>query len=487
MKKIFLFLLPVVITTCQNKDKTDQKQSPLEPMVKSFMDSVRNGRNSMPLDIVMIELEQDSSGIQLPALQSAAVATFNGLWIMIGGRKAGLHSMDNDPPSFNKTANNDTIWVINMAEKKKAGIRIPAIYRNLLSASNPSYTQDGQFLYIAGGYAVSDSTRKRNNWTSDRFFEISLPDLVNYVLSGGQTPSLDQVFTKVVQSPYLKLSGGEMAVANSNFYLIGGQTYDTTYEQGVYGNYSNAIRKFRVVYSANGWTLTDTASLIDPVNLHRRDFNMADVILDDGSLGEVIYGGVFTPDDMAYRNPVYITGLAEGNPAIRVDTTMKQVANLYSCAKINAFLGGSAPIRFNHTTLLGGISLMQYNTLTRKLDYPPVGQELPFSNLISSYITDGRTQSAEMVQLPPYPMMPGYLGTNAVFLPDPSLTIPGFPFNIDLNKVFSGPQRKRVHVGYLYGGIDSPVPTLITPGQNYTSTANQKLYKVFMKLSAPVK
>jgi hypothetical protein len=485
MKKIIFFILPLVITACQNQDNTIQNKSSLELMVKKLTDSVYHAKDGMPLDIIMAELEQDSSGLELPALQSSAIAIYKGLWILIGGRKAGVHSMDNDPPSFNTLANNDTIWVINVAEKKKAGIKVPAQYWNLLSATNPMYTQDDQFLYMAGGYTVSDSTKKRNNWTSDRFIQISLPDLVNYVLSGGQNPSLEQVFTKVIQSPYVKLSGGEMAMADSNFYLIGGQTYDTTYEQGVNGKYSNAIRKFRLAYSANGWTLTDTASLIDSVNLHRRDFNMADIILDDGNLGEVIYGGVFTPDDMAYRNPVYITGLAEGKPAIRVDTIMKQVANLYTGAKINAFLGGST-IRFNHITLLGGISLLQYDTLNHKLTNPPVGQELPFSNLISSYITDGRTQSAEMVQLPPYPMMPGYLGTNAVFLPDPSLTIPGFPFNIDLNKVFSGSQRKKVLVGYLFGGIDSPVATLITPGHNYTSTANRKLYKVFMKLGVPV-
>lgn len=55
------------------------------------------------------------------------------------------------------------------------------------------------------------------------FFQISLPNLVNYVLSGCQSPSLNQVFTKVIQSPYVKLSGGEMAVAGSYFYLIGGK------------------------------------------------------------------------------------------------------------------------------------------------------------------------------------------------------------------------------------------------------------------------
>jgi hypothetical protein len=485
MKKIILLILPLAIIACQNNNNTVSEKSPLESIVKKFTDSSKNARDGMPIDILMVELEQDSSGLELPALQSPAIATYKGLWILIGGRKSGVHSMDNDPPSFNKLANNDTIWVINIAEKKKVGIKVPAQYWNYLSATNPLYTQDSSFLYLAGGYTVSDSTRKRNNWSSDMFFQISLPNLVNYVLSGGQSPSLNQVFTKVIQSPYVKLSGGEMAVAGSYFYLIGGQTYDTTYEQGVNGLYSNSIRKFRLANTVNGWTLTDTASLIDPVNLHRRDFNMADVILDDGSLGEVIYGGVFKPDDMAYRNPVYITGLSTGNPVISVDTSMKQVANLYTGAKINAYLGGST-IRFNHITFLGGISLLQYDTTTQKLVYPPVGQELPFSNLISSYITDGRTQSAETVQLPPYPMMPGYLGTNAIFFPDPSLTVNGFPFNIDLNRVFDKYQNKRIPIGYFYGGIKSPVPTLITPGQNYLSTVNRNLYRVYMKLAVPV-
>jgi hypothetical protein len=66
------------------------------------------------------------------------------------------------------------------------------------------------------------------------------------------------------------------------------------------------------------------------------------------------------------------------------------------------------------------------------------------------------------------------------------LTVNGFPFNIDLNRVFDKYQNKRIPIGYFYGGIKSPVPTLITPGQNYLSTVNRNLYRVYMKLAVPV-
>jgi hypothetical protein len=49
--------------------------------------------------------------------------------------------------------------------------------------------------------------------------------------------------------------------------------------------------------------------------------------------------------------------------------------------------------------------------------------------------------------------------------------------------VFGGDPFKRVVIGYMYGGIHAPASTLITPGQNYTSTANRKLYKVYMKIA----
>lgn len=103
----------------------------------------------MPIDILMVELEQDSSGLELPALQSPAIATYKGLWILIGGRKSGVHSMDNDPPSFNKLANNDTIWVINIAEKKESRDKSACTVLEL-PFRNQSFIYPGQLLPLPG-------------------------------------------------------------------------------------------------------------------------------------------------------------------------------------------------------------------------------------------------------------------------------------------------------------------------------------------------
>ena len=116
----------------------------------------------------------------------------------------------------------------------------------------------------------------------------------------------------------------------SYFYLIGGQNYNAEYNAGTTGDYTNAIRRFSLQQQGGNWVIADTASLIDPVNLHRRDMN---VVPGPGSnnFDAVLYGGVFTKMILLYRNAVFIGGLTTGNPTISIDST-EQMANQYTCA-----------------------------------------------------------------------------------------------------------------------------------------------------------
>jgi hypothetical protein len=273
-----------------------------------------------------------------------------------------------------------------------------------------------------------------------------------------------------------------MIESNGNFYLVGGQNYKGAYLPGNTGQYTNAIRKFELALVNNAWAISDTLTLTDAENLHRRDFNLAEVILpDQDSIGAVIYGGVFTPKSMAYQSPVYISGLSSGNPSIQIDSVTKQEVNLYSSAKIHSILGGG-PYRVNRISLLGGITYKAYNKDSAGLVTPPNALSLPFSNLMSSYYTNGSDETLELVQLPPNELMPGYLGTNAVFFPLTSLLYGNSSNVIDLNKVFQNSQTGQVLVGYLYGGILSPAANTFTPAGPRSTMTNPVLYSVYMKL-----
>lgn len=441
------------------------------------------GSDSLPQDFIQTSLEEIPLNFPIPAIQSPVSAMYDGKWILFGGRKAGLHNMNNDPPAFPNRQVNDSIWVIDPVNQTSQGIQLPARYFKYLTASSQQYFQDGETLYVVGGFTFSDSTSKVSNWTSDFFHEINLPNLIQYVTSQGQSPSLDQVITKEIEDPFLQVTGGEMIVSNGNFYIVGGQNYVGAYIPGNNGIYTSAIKKFQISQSGSGWALSDTLTVRDTVNLHRRDYNLAEVITPDAdSLAAVVYGGVFTKNGLGYRSPIYLSGLASGAPQTTVDQETLQKVNLYSSAKIQSIMA-FGDYRVNRVALLGGITYMAYNPDSNALVVPDFFNALPFSNLISSYYTNGEDETVELVQLPPNELMPGYLGANAIFFPLPELLYGNSISIIDLNKVFPDPVTGPVLVGYFYGGIESPVPNTTTPGGNYSTKTNSKLYGVYFTMA----
>ncbi|MDI1324043.1 MAG: hypothetical protein PSV36_14925 [Algoriphagus sp.] len=464
----------------EKKVESQPSESLLQQRVSGMMEMPAG--DSTTSDFIQMSLEAMDLNFYLPAIQSPVTASYNGQWVLFGGRKYGLHSMDNDPPAFQNLQANDSIWVINMANNTSVGVPVPASYFRYLTASSQQYFQNGDLLYVNGGFTFSDSTSKVSNWTSDAFFEINLPNLIQYVTSNGASPTLDQVFTKFIRDPYLQVTGGEMIESNGNFYLVGGQNYKGAYIPGNTGEYTNSIRKFEISQAGNSWNISDTLTLRDSENLHRRDFNLAEVILPyTDSLGVVIYGGVFNKYGFGYQSPVYISGLASGNPAIQVDDSLKQEVNLYSAAKINSVLA-FGEYRVSRIALLGGITFKAYDPDSSGLVIPDSTLALPFSNLMSSYYTNGEDETIELVQLPPNELLPGYLGTNAVFFPLPQLLYGNSSGIIDLNKVFPDPITGPVLVGYMYGGILSPVPNTFTADGAYNTRTNPVLYGIYMSI-----
>lgn len=475
---IVLQLISGCSSPTQNKEQTENKLEQATPLEK-FIAAANSNKES--LNLFQFNIETDTLSFKIPALQSCATATYNGLWIFIGGRKAGLHGFTNSPPPFKTVTANDSIWVVDLQNATVTGVPVPTIYASYLSATNQANYQVGDNLYLCGGYTALSKGSTSFNTTSDYFFEINLPALVQYVQSGGATPVLNQVFTKVIQSPYVQVTGGQMMVVNNNYYLIGGQNYNGVYTVGLNGQYTNAIRKFTLDSSNNVWSIADTASLMDTVNLHRRDLNLVPVIANgNDSILATIYGGVFTKKDLAYLNPVYISGLDAGKPAIKADTVQQKV-NQYSCATISVGYKNENII-YNQSAFLGGITYMQYDTAEQKLVIGDGISAMPFSNLISSMFTDGSTFSYEDVQLPPQQMLPGYLGSNATFFPLPQYLMDNNSNVLDLKKIFGNSTTESVFIGYMYGGIQSDAATSFSPVKSFKTYANTTLYKVFISM-----
>ncbi|MGH9664560.1 MAG: hypothetical protein ACRD9L_09075, partial [Bryobacteraceae bacterium] len=109
----------------------------------------------------------DSSA--LPALHSYSVAEAGGKWLLLGGRTTGLHLFVQSsnggatppPDAFPAKMANTNAWVIDPAAGKAwseplAGL--PATIADQLSANNAQFIQDGNWLYIAGGYGKDSKT-----------------------------------------------------------------------------------------------------------------------------------------------------------------------------------------------------------------------------------------------------------------------------------------------------------------------------------------
>lgn len=477
MKNLFkLFILLFICFTLFRC--TNQSDKPLATVSITRSDSLKSALVKQLSDTGVsfpfsIALSPEKTNYYLPALQSYALATYEGMWILLGGMKIGFHGTSNNPPPFQSTYTNDSIWVIDPANATTYGIPVPKAYWNSLATDNAQYYQAGNDFYLCGGYTVSDPAQKRLNTTSGYFFKINIPNLISLVKSGGKTPALNEVFPIVIENDFFKVSGGELMVVNDHYYLIGGQDYEGVYTLGGSGKYTNAIRSFTLVQNQSGWSPANMNSLIDSVNLHRRDFNLAPYITSDGSMEAIIYGGVFTPKDLSYVNPVYISGLSDGTPAIRVGGTEQQ-CNQYTCPVIPFYLSPGLPMLYG---LIGGISYMKYDPNSNGLVIGDNGIPMPFSNLMDFIITDGDS-SVEFVQIPPLPLLPGYLGSNALFIPLPQFASDDYPNLLDLDKIFSV-SYVNLKIGYMCGGILSDGPTSGTTAKGHVNTyANPVLYSV---------
>lgn len=411
----------------------------------------------------------------VPALHSFAFGSYNGNWIFIGGQKGGFHGTSNNPKPFGPTVANDSIWVINISQQKSWSKPISPAWHAVMSATNSAFCQVGNLLYMCGGFTALDST-KNFNITSNVFLEIDLAQMVSIVQSEDKNLSLDAAITKTVISPFVQVTGGALIYSNDFFYLIGGQNYNSEYSTGRTGLYTNAIRKF-TLQQQGAWVIADTNSLVDPVNLHRRDMNVVPGVTGNTNTA-ILYGGVFTKKDEAYRAAVFIDGLSAGKPTITVDTIQTQV-NQYNCAVVSI---ADPNLQIIVTSFFGGISYMMYEKESGNLVVGDHGISMPFSNLVSSIATGGGiNNSKEYIQIPPYaPLLPAYMGSNAQFIPVPQYTMASNPLVIDVTKIPDVPSGKAM-VGYIFGGIVSDGPTSGTTAKGFVPTyANPLVYKVYL-------
>lgn len=404
----------------------------------------------------------------LPFLQSFAWATYGTKLLLIGGRIEGFHGLSELDTVFKTSKANTAIQVIDLADYSYDEMPLNTKDAKLLqlASSNMEFFQDGDTLYLVGGFGIRAPGSVQSNYTFPRLISLSVREMINQVESeSGGDPY--KAIINMASSPFLQVAGGELVKDDNTFYLMFGQNYQGAYNTGKNGVYTGAIRKFRLGQGQ----IVDTSSYIDPMLL-RRDLPLAPVVQQSGNL-YAAFGGVFTPDDDGYVNPVLIN-INNGSISATQDTLI-QITNQYDCARAVIY----DPVNnFSTTVLFGGIGANQYNRQTKKWEHGDDGAKLPFVKTITQMIFQNGNLS-QYIQLPPQnPELPEYIGANAIFIPDTTLLYAeGI---LDYQKITSD----TASIGIIYGGIKSSRPT---SSNIYPTSTNNTVYEVFLYRMGPTK
>ena len=416
--------------------------------------TVAFAQTTFPYNFELIPVEING----LPGLHSYAWAQHEGKWLVLGGRKDGMHARQ-PFNAFPGEENNTDIYVIDPLGKQfwSSGIAgLPTSIREQLQSTNMNFHQDGDALYFLGGYAYAASLD--THITFPHLTRIDVPGLIDAVIAG---ESIDAYFEQI-QDDRFAVTGGHLDKLHDFFYLVGGNRFDGAYNP--MGNptytqeYTNQIQKFRLEDSENGFIVADYSSITDEVHLHRRDYNLLPQIFPDRQEGYTISSGVFQVGaDLPFLYPVDIR-----ESSYTPLTEFNQYLSHYHSAVAVMY---DSSLNEMHSIFFGGMSQYYYE------DGELIQDDLvPFVKTISrlSRNANGTLEESKLDA-----EMPGLLGASAEFIP--SELLPHTSSDIlKLNLV----ESDNLVIGHIFGGIESPSLNPFTNSLSSSTWANSPLYEV---------
>jgi hypothetical protein len=399
----------------------------------------------------------------LIGVQAFAWGQHNGKWLIVGGRLDGLHRRQ-PFASFDLQGNNNQLIVIDPVAKKKWSTSLTTLSSSIqeqLSSTNMEFYQGNEMLYIVGGYGYSPTAA--NHITFPYMSAIHVSDVIDAVVNGNSIASSIRQITDTM----FAVTGGYLNKINSTFYLTGGQKFTGRYNPmgpthgpGFAQAYTNAVRKFSVSDDGINLTVTHLTSIIDPTNLHRRDYNVVAQIFPDGQEGLTAFSGVFQANlDLPYLNSVNID-----SSAYQVNKNFAQYYNHYHCAHIPLY---SPSTKEMHTLFFGGIA--QYYDSAGVLVQD---NNVPFVKTIARVT---RNANGEMKEYKLPVEMPSFLGASSEFIPAESVPL----YNTDILNL-DAMQDDSILIGYVFGGISSSAANIFFINTGLESVASNQLYKVYL-------
>ncbi len=399
----------------------------------------------------------------LVGLQAFAWGQHNGKWLVIGGRKDGLHQRQ-PFAAFDVPGHNTELTVIDPIALQKWSAplsSLPASLQEQLSSTNMQFFQEGDYLYVVGGYGYSATAA--DHITYPNMTAIKVPDVINAVVNAS---SFTSYFRQITDTMFA-LTGGYFNKVYNTYYLTGGQKFNGRYNPmgpnngpGFVQVYSNAIRKFLINDNGVNLAITHLTPIIDTNNLHRRDYNVAPQIMPNGQEGLTAFSGVF---QKAVNYP-FLNCVNIDSSGYSVNNAFSQYYNHYHCAHVPLF---SASANEMHTVFFGGIAQYYDNLGVLVQD-----NNVPFVKTIARVT---RTSNGVMSEYKLPVEMPTLLGAGSEFIPMENIS--HYP-----NEVFKLDDfvADTTLVGHMYGGISSTAANIFQTNNGTQSSASNQLFRVFI-------
>jgi hypothetical protein len=411
----------------------------------------------------LFDIRLDTMSIPgLPGLHSFAVGEHDGKWLLIGGRRDGMHLKFN---AFGTSGANQNIFIVEPLTGQlwqRSLAELPDTLREQLHSTNMEFVQTGETLLFAGGYGRSEVAQ--NHVTYPYLTLIDVPGLMDAVTGGGALlPHFQQI-----RDTFFAVTGGQLLPIADTFYLVGGHFFEGVYSANSGPNltqvYTDAIRKFTLGDNNGIAAVTHKSTIVDELNLHRRDYNMAPQILQNGEPGLVAFSGVFQPGLalLPFQNVVEID--PSGHKP--VDGFTQYLAN-YHCAKAPLYAQGANEM---HTLFFGGMSQYWLDAADSLIK----DNRVPFVRTVSrvSRLADGQYEEVAFDA-----ELPFFTGTSAEFIFAEG--VPLLPNGVaDYDAMPDGEQL----LGYIVGGIVTPETQrnpFVTNNLGLTS-ASPRLIRVFL-------
>lgn len=414
---------------------------------------------SMPFNISI----EPFSIPELVGLQSFAFGQDKGKLLIIGGRTDGLHRRQ-PFASFASAGRNTQLTVIDPIARQKWTAplsSLPASLSEQLSSTNMEFYQNGNYLYLVGGYGYSATAK--NHITFSNLTAVDVSAVIKAIIENKDFKS----YFRQITDEQFAVTGGHLEKINNTYYLVGGQKFTGRYNPmgpdhgpGFSQQYTNQIRKFSLNDNGTTISINHLPPMTDAVNLHRRDFNVAPQILPNGEEGLTAFSGVFqTNIELPYLNSVNID-----SKGYAVNDAFTQYYNHYDCPIVPVY---SAADKQMHTVFFGGIAQYFDNAGTLAQN-----NKVPFVKTVARVTREANGTMAEY-KLPFE--MPAFLGAGAEFIPLENL--PKYANGvIKLDNL----TNETNLIGYIYGGINSLGKTIFWRNDGTQSTANNQVFKVFL-------